>query len=121
VTYFFTDRDAFHTDDVTSTDLTLNYSFGWNAFGKTVEIFLQPEVLNVFNEQAVISVNTTVQDWTSNRALQRFNPFTETPRETSSRTSTDGNWRKGPNFGRPTLDTDYQTPRTYRFSVGLRF
>ncbi|HEX2643371.1 MAG TPA: TonB-dependent receptor [Thermoanaerobaculia bacterium] len=114
VSYYFTDRDAFHTDDITSTDLTLNYSFSWNALGKDVEIFLQPEVLNVFNEQGVISVNQSVSDWTTNRALARFNPFTQTPVEGV-------NWRKGPNFGRPVNETDYQQPRTYRFSVGLRF
>jgi hypothetical protein len=43
----------------------------------------------------------------------RFNP---------SRTPVEGvHWRKGVNFGKPTLDTDFQTPRTFRFSVGVRF
>lgn len=114
VAYYYTPRDEFHTDDITSTDLTLNYSFIWHAFGKSCEIFIQPEVLNVFDEHGVISVNQSVQDWTNNRSLQRFNPFTQTPVENV-------NWRKGSLFGQPTLDTDYQTPRTYRFSVGFRF
>ena len=41
---------AFETDDITRTDLGLNYSFRWNAFGKSMEIFIQPEVINLFNE-----------------------------------------------------------------------
>jgi hypothetical protein len=30
-------------------------------------------------------------------------------------------WRKGPDFGKPVVEGDYQQPRTYRFSVGFRF
>lgn len=108
ITYYYTDRDAFRTDDITSTDLTLNYAFQWGMLGKDVEIFLQPEVLNVFNEQNLINVNTTVTNLTT------FNPFTTTPVEGV-------NWRKGPNFGKAVVDTDYQVPRTYRFSAGIRF
>lgn len=108
ITYYYTDRDAFRTDDITSTDLTLNYAFQWGMFGKDVEIFVQPEVLNVFNEQNLINVNTTVTNLTT------FNPFTTTPVEGV-------NWRKGPNFGKAVVDTDYQVPRTYRFSAGIRF
>ncbi len=117
VTYYFTDRDEFRTDDITSTDLTLNYSFSWNALGKDIEIYVQPEVLNVFDEQNAVSVNQTVRDFTTLRAngsLQRFNPFTETPVEGV-------HWTKGTSFGRPLAEGDYQQPRTFRFSVGFRF
>lgn len=114
VTYFYTDRDAFRTDDITSTDLSLNYGFIWNTFGKEVEIYFQPEVLNVFDEQGVGFVNLAVQDATNTAGLQRFNPFTQTPVEGV-------HWRKGPNFGKPTNELHYQQPRTFRFSVGLRF
>lgn len=110
VTYFFTNRDAFRTDDITSTDLALNYELSLNAFGKDLDIFLQPEVLNVFNEQGVINVNTAVQVLTANP----FNPFTTKPVEGV-------NWRKGPNFGKPVNEFGYQQPRTFRFSVGFRF
>jgi hypothetical protein len=75
ITYYYTNRDAFRTDDITSTDLTLNYAFQWGMFGKDVEIFIQPEVLNVFNEDGLINVNTTVTN------VATFNPFTETPVE----------------------------------------
>jgi len=108
ITYYYTDRDAFRTDDITATDVTLNYAFQWAAFGKDVEIFLQPEVLNVFNEQGVINVNVSVNN------VAPFNPFTETPVEGV-------HWTKGTNFGKPVSDTDYQVPRTFRFSAGIRF
>lgn len=46
--------------------------------------------------------------------LQPFNPFTETPVEGV-------HYMKGPNFGQPASESDYQLPRTYRLSVGVRF
>jgi len=114
ITYYYTNRDAFRTDDITATNLSLNYAFTFPGLGKDFEIFVQPEILNVFNEQGLINVNTSVQDATNTAGLQPFNPFTQTPVEGI-------NWRKGPNFGKAVNDTDYQVPRTYRFSVGLRF
>ena len=48
------------------------------------------------------------------RGLQRFNPFTEAPVEGT-------HFLKGPNFGKAARESDFQTPRTYRVSVGLRF
>jgi hypothetical protein len=30
-------------------------------------------------------------------------------------------WQKGPNFGEATTESDYQRPRTFRFTVGFRF
>ena len=86
-----------------------------NLGGTQLELFLQPEVLNVFNEDAVIAGNTTVYDATNRPSTYAaFNPFTETPVEGV-------NWEKGPNFGTPRNAADYQQPRTVRFSVGLRF
>lgn len=114
VTYFYTDRDEFRTDDITATDLSLNYGFTWNTFGKEVEIYLQPEVLNVFDEQGVGFVNTAVQSAANTAGLERFNPFTEQPVEGV-------HWKKGPNFGKPTNELHYQQPRTFRMSLGFRF
>lgn len=115
VTYYYTSRDAFRTDDTTSTDLTMNYAFHLPVFGKDVEIFLQPEVLNVFDEHGIINVNTTaINDRTRTTTLQPFNPFTDTPVEGV-------HWAKGAAFGKPTNEDDYQQPRTFRFSVGFRF
>jgi hypothetical protein len=114
IVYYYTNRDAFRTDDITSTDLSLNYAFEWAVLGKDIEIFLQPDVLNVFNEHGLINVNTTTLDATNTAGLQTFNPFTTTPVEGV-------HWRKGPTFGQGVNETDYQLPRTFRFSVGLRF
>ena len=112
-TYFFSKRGEYRWDDVTSTDLAINYSFFINIGGGQLELFLQPEVLNVFNESAVIDGNTAVDDPT-NSGMAAFNPFTETPVEGV-------NWAKGDDFGTPINQADYQRPRTFRFSVGIRF
>ncbi|HYG64340.1 MAG TPA: TonB-dependent receptor [Thermoanaerobaculia bacterium] len=114
VAYFFTDRDEFTTEDITSTDLALNYSFTWNAFNKSMEVFIQPEVTNVFNEDGAILVDQTVRDNTTTTTIPSFNPFTETPVEGV-------HWQRGANFGKAVNETGFQTPRTFRFSVGFRF
>lgn len=117
VAYFFTNRDAFRTEAITSTDLSFNYAFQWNTLGKEVEIYLQPEVLNVFNEHGVINVNTAVQDATNTTGATRllgFNPFTTTPAEGV-------HWRRGANFGKSINEFGYQLPRTFRLSLGFRF
>ncbi len=114
VTYWFTAPNAFKTDDISRTDLTLNYSFGWTLGGKALEIFVQPEVINVFDADGVTGVNTFVQDATSAAGFEAFNPFTDTPIQGV-------HWDFGSTFGQPTNSTSYQTPRTFRMSVGLRF
>lgn len=138
VTYYFTDRDAFYTDDVTRTDISVNYAFRWKLFGKSIEVFLQPEVINIFDEDSVIDVNMAIFDQTNTgrtscplagpggtpgRCLS-FNPFTETPvqgvhwqpRPTGTGTSAGFG-----GFGEPQEKEDFQQPLTYRFSVGFRF
>jgi outer membrane receptor protein involved in Fe transport len=112
--YYYTARDAYHTEDITSTDIALNYAFKFKALGADMEVFVQPEILNVFDEQGVVFVDTTVWDATSDPTLQPFDPFTETPVEGV-------HWRKGDDFGQATQTIDYQQPRTFRVSVGFRF
>jgi len=111
--YWFTDRGAFKEDDFHRTDLSLNYSIPiWQ-----VELFAQAEMFNVFNDDAVITPNTTIVTRRSGgvaSGLVAFNPFTETPVEGV-------HWRKGPSFGQATGPSSYQDPREYRFSLGLRF
>ena len=46
--------------------------------------------------------------------LQPFNPFTETPVEGV-------NWAKRPNFGTQVDQFSWTSPRTFRFSLGVRF
>ena len=87
------------------------------------EVFVQGEIINLFNEQAVATPSTSITVFGANR----FNPFTETPREcpegTSSEACIDGgyNWRKNASFGEATSPASYQLPFTYRASVGIRF
>ena len=127
VTYFFSDRGEFTFDDITRTDLAFNYSFLWNAFGRQVEVFLQPEVLNLLNEDNLENFDTRVRTASganangacpnSGQAQGRcipFNPFTEVPVEGV-------HWGKFATFGEPLAEGDFQTPRTFRFSLGFRF
>jgi hypothetical protein len=111
-TYFFSDRGEFNFDDITRTDLSLNYAFLWNTLGRQVEVYLQPEVVNVLDEDNLINFDTTVEG--PQDGMAPFNPFTETPVEGV-------NWRRGDDFGQPTDEDDFQQPRTFRFSVGFRF
>ena len=112
--YYFSDRGAFRTESVTSTDLAINYSFFVNIGGGQLELFVQPEVTNVFNEQAVIAPNNTVFTARNDGSLEAFDPFTETPVEGT-------HWRKGDAWGTAESEGAYQGPRTFRLSLGLRF
>ncbi len=110
VNYFFSDRGAFTTDDILSTDLGLNYSFYIGDF----ELYGELDVTNVLNNDDAILVNQAVFTSVNDPSLEPFNPFTDTPVEGV-------NWRKGSNFGRPTSFNDVQAPRTYTVALGLRF
>ena len=112
VTYFFSDRGAFRTENVTRTDIAVNYSFFVNIGGGQLEFFVQPEVINVFNESAITNPNTTIAG--PRQGMAAFDPFTEDPVQGV-------NWEFGPNWGEASLAGDYQQPRTVRFSFGLRF
>jgi hypothetical protein len=113
LTYFYTDRDAFRTDDIHRSDLSFNYSFNLSAWGRNIEIFVQPEVINIWNEDGVIDPQGLDGGEGVNR-LTSFNPFTDTPVE-----GVDYELRS--TFGQPLNENDFQAPRTFRVSVGFRF
>jgi hypothetical protein len=137
VTYYFTARDAYRTDTIKRTDLSVNIA------GKIgpVEIFIQPQVFNVFNAQGVTfvnnptAINTAVYAGTGtspdSRGLVRFNPFTKTPIEcpqsnTAAQCAAMGaNWKLGPQFGQPvsgsSTQPSFQIPRQYLVTFGARF
>jgi len=121
VAYFFSDRGEYRADDTTSTDLALN----WTIPVRKVSIFAQGEIINVFNEQAVVAPSASIRTFASRG--NTFNPFTETPRECPQGTSTADcvaggyHWQKNAAFGQPTGAASYQLPFTYRVSLGLRF
>ncbi len=124
-TYYFTSRDAYRTEDVYRTDLQLNYSIRvWSG----LEIFVAPQVFNVFNAQHIVGVNQTVNTNFNTSNLVAFNPFTNgSPSECAQGTAlaacktAGANWQKGSLFGTPTSQAGYQTPRYFQVSVGLRF
>ena len=111
-TYYYTARDAFRTDDIKRTDLSLTCTI---RFFNTVELFLHPQVLNVTNNQGPITVNTTIAtNVTAPATYAAFNPYTTTPVEGV-------NWAKGPSFGQVTTAAGWQQPRTFLLTGGLRF
>lgn len=122
VTYYFTARDAFRTDSINRTDVALNFS---TKIARLVEIFVQPQVLNLFNNRGVIAVNTTVNTARNpgGGTYQTFNPFTDVPvqRPHLDGTVTTANWDFGPDFGKPTSVNSYQIPRQFLITMGLRF
>jgi hypothetical protein len=140
VTYYYTARDAFRTDDIKKTDVSLNFS---TKIGGLVELFVQPQILNLFNNKGKVAVNTTVRTFASPGTGNRyanFNPFTTTPTQGISApagATATSNWdyaRVGtcttadPNapgcalaFGTARNNLDYQAPREFRVTMGLRF
>lgn len=123
ISYFFGGRGNLSTDDITRTDFSLNYSYRF----KNVELFIQPEILNLFNEKGIVSYDEEVLTNSDVSYLAPFNPFTDTPIEcpqgapSSTCQEMGANFQKGVNFGKPDSEGDYQLPRTFRVSVGLRF
>jgi hypothetical protein len=143
--YYFTSRDAFRTDTVTQTDISFNYAFKIPAFGTDLQFFIEPRVTNVFNEKAWNPrwdrlVATVYTSRNSGKNLVAFNPFTTAPIQCQNTNSAgticlDGtagsgydytslpkaNWMLAPTFGKPASYLEYQTPRTFTLSVGVRF
>ena len=124
VDYFFGGRGNLTHDTITRTDLAINYAL---RLPGGVQLFVQPEILNVFNEQGVESFDEEILTNVDEDYLAAFNPFTETPIECPQGAAAaeceamGAHWQKGPNFGQPDSEGDYQTPRTFRVSVGVRF
>lgn len=122
-TYYFTARDAFHTDNINRTDVAVNFV---KSIGP-VEIFVRPDVLNLFNSQGIVTVNASVLSRANNSNFADFNPFTTTPVECPQGTASSqckalgANWEKGGTFGQATGPAAYQLARTVRVTLGARF
>ncbi|MEO6259440.1 MAG: TonB-dependent receptor [Thermoanaerobaculia bacterium] len=121
VPYYFSRRGAFRVDNISETDLGLNWYLP--AFRGT-RAFVEADLLNILSRQGIEDpdfINQTVLTRRSTACKQAsgvrcvaFNPFTETPVEGL-------NFQYGPTFGKPTSANAYQLPRTYRVSLGLKF
>jgi len=130
-TYYFTARDAFRTDGTRRTDFAANYNFAVKTPSRKIDLFVQGQVINLFNQfqlcgcggsvfvnggpfvqtridQSVLSNSTTPSKYA------RFDPFTTSPVEGT-------NWGYGSNFGKPLNRFAYTTPMTLRVSFGVRF
>jgi hypothetical protein len=123
VSYFFHGRGDLTTEDIIRTDIGVQYSLPIRA----LDIYIRGDVFNVFNNDALVGFDEEVlteddEDW-----LILFNPWTETPIECPQGAAPEvcedmgAHWQKGLNFGEPTSESDYQRPRTYRFTIGIRF
>jgi carboxypeptidase family protein len=111
VAYFFTRPGAYHTENVTSMDLALDWAV---PVHRPLEVFLHAQVFNVFNEQAVVAVDNFVVTNLDDPTLAPFDPFHDVPVRGV-------NYRHSDDFGKPVGPEGYQRPRTFEFSVGLRF
>jgi outer membrane receptor for ferrienterochelin and colicin len=119
--YYFTARDAFRTPTINRTDLALNFGFKFHAY-TDFEVFLSPQVTNLFNNRGVVVVNTSViTNLQQSTNFAKFDPFTTQPVKRTNPTDKTANWDTGPLFGTATSVTGYQTPRTFRISAGIRF
>ncbi|MEO8381569.1 MAG: TonB-dependent receptor [Acidobacteriota bacterium] len=111
--YYLSGRGALRTDDVTSTNVTLRYTL--RVFG--TDLFAHADLLNVFDEDNIADpqrLGSGVSTAANSATLQPFNPYTTTPVEGV-------HYQFASNFGQPLNNLAYQTPRTYRVSLGVRF
>jgi len=112
VTYYFGPRGDQRYDGVLRTDLSLFWSLPLG--GSRAEIFFRGVVNNLFNHSAQTAGNETILTRTNDSRYALFNPFTETPVRGV-------HYDLGPEYMQPTGTGDYQGPREFLFSVGVRF
>ena len=113
VQYFFSPRGSYRTGTVSATDLSLNWTHQIPGTKKG-QGFVRAVVVNVFNRSAAIRVNKTVLTRNDSSAYQAFNPFADTPVQGV-------HYGFGSDFGQPISPSDYQAPREFSFSFGIRY
>lgn len=130
--YYFKAPDAFRTEGQRRTDLAATYAYRLRG-PRQFQLFGQAQVLNLFNHYQLCGcgastvfqnggsvvvanrIDTTVRTNVTNPTVYKtFNPFTTTPVQGV-------NWDYGPNFGKALSRTAYTSPRTFRFTFGVRF
>jgi len=100
---FFGERGRGEYESIWSLDLALQYSI---PVWKTVEPWVKFSITNVTNEDGLVTYNTQII------------PDTEGPLDEYGLPTT---YDLGPNFGRATAAGNYQIPREYFVSLGIRF
>jgi hypothetical protein len=117
VNYWFTDRDAFHTETMFRTDFSFNYEY--QLAGRS-RLFGQIQVLNLFNQFQLFNISSNAIDTTVLTAVddpdrfQAFDPFTTRPVQGV-------HWDYGEDFGTPVGAAAYTLPRTFQFALGIKF
>jgi hypothetical protein len=81
---------------------------------KKGQAFVRAVLVNAFNRSAAIRVNKTVLTRNDSTAYLAFNPFTDTPVRGV-------HYGYGSDFGQPISPFDYQAPREFSISFGLRY
>ncbi len=129
--YYFTARDAYRTAASFRTDFAANYARDVHAGARRWQLFVQAQVVNLFNNSALCgcgatvfsnggAVNTTtisqavLTGWTPKSTLQRFNPLATAPTEGVE-------WMLSPTFGTALNRFAYTSPRAFHVSFGIRF
>jgi hypothetical protein len=113
VQYFFSPRGSYRTGTVSATDLSLSWTRQIPGTKKG-QAFVRALVVNVFNRAAAIRVNKTVLTRNDSSAYLAFNPFADTPVQGV-------HYGFGSDFGQPIGPSDYQAPREFSFSFGIRY
>ncbi len=113
VAYYVIPRGSFRWDSVWSTDLAVTWGKKLPQMG-TTELFFRGVVGNVLNKAARVRGDIGINTRFNNTTYQAFNPFTTTPVQGV-------NWDYSPTFGQPQAFDDYQRPRDFSFSAGIRF
>jgi hypothetical protein len=134
--YYFSGRGELRTESIRSTDLALRYSMRIAA----LEFFAQGDLLNAFNNAALFDpklLGTTVTTAATSPtvtiggitqpAFVPFDPAKQTPIEcprgaaAATCAAMGANYQLATNFGQALNNLAYQSPRTVRMSLGVRF
>lgn len=108
--YYIGGRNAGRGEDMTQTDLGIN----WELPLSKARIFLEIDIFNLFDQSAAPygwDYNTSVS-----RGPKTFNVYSETPVEGETE-----HYVLDDDFGKPDSASAYQTPRSFRFDIGIRF
>ena len=112
IAYYIGGRGAYRLDNITETSATVGYTLPLMR----ANLFFKFDFINLLNQQGLEQADTSAGPVISRTVTikKQWNPFTDTPVEGT-------NYTLASNFGQPTNKDAFQTPRTYRFAVGLRF
>ena len=134
-TFYYTARDAFRTEASRRSDFAASYSRGVGSGPRKPTLYVQAQVLNIFNQQELCGCGgtifanggnaqlNTIQGGSTGEGvltplntatLARFNPLTTTPVPGT-------NWNYNANFGAPKNRFAFTSPRAFRLTFGVRF